>query len=299
MTFPHTPPPGPLTAEEWDRLADYLAEALDPADAAQVAQLISTDPRWADAYEELTRADALVRSQLSALADVPEPLPADVLARLDTALATTIRADADADVITLPAQRGGGRARAGRVGEGRRRGSRVRRFAGVVVGAAAAVVGVTFAVNITTQLTDTTVSSPAMDRGEAVAPVTPGFAAVNPVVVASGTDYTFESLTTLGRGSLSTAAPAPGNDDQGPLPPAVVSSPGPYANVGTNVGLASCLGLVLGAYPGTATLVDYARFEGTPALVILIRQATGRVAVVAGPNCGAGDADVRAVVAVP
>ncbi|MGH3750309.1 MAG: hypothetical protein ACRDT8_23255, partial [Micromonosporaceae bacterium] len=44
------------------------------------------------------------------------------------------------------------------------------------------------------------------------------------------------------------------------------------------------------------SLVDYARFEGSPALIVLFSDGVpdrGQTVVVAGPDCGASGADIR------
>jgi hypothetical protein len=51
--------------------------------------------------------------------------------------------------------------------------------------------------------------------------------------------------------------------------------------------LDDCLTAIRAAYPGAVTIVDYARFEGAPALLVAITEATGGTrVVVAGPECG-------------
>ena len=71
-----------------DRLADYVSGALDGTpDAAAVADLVATDPRWTRAHAALVAADALVRADLAELAAQPEPMPDDVMARLDAVFA--------------------------------------------------------------------------------------------------------------------------------------------------------------------------------------------------------------------
>lgn len=57
---------------------------------------------------------------------------------------------------------------------------------------------------------------------------------------------------------------------------------------------AACLNAVVGEYGGQVALVDYARFEGRPALVVIVdgtRLGAGKRLVVAvGPDCGIGGA---------
>jgi hypothetical protein len=55
-----------------------------------------------------------------------------------------------------------------------------------------------------------------------------------------------------------------------------------------------CVKAILKEYGGTATLLDYAQYQGSPALVVLLDGAhgvTGRKwVVVVGPRCGNGGA---------
>ena len=60
-----------LTWSELDRLADYTADALPPTDAASVARLVATDPRWSAAHRALHQADVAVRADLATAAALP------------------------------------------------------------------------------------------------------------------------------------------------------------------------------------------------------------------------------------
>src|SRR6266545_4809094 len=75
----------PINDVDLDRLADYTAGLLDPQDRQQVDELIRTDPEWRHAYQALTAAQPALTAALTELRDAP--LPADVGARLDSALA--------------------------------------------------------------------------------------------------------------------------------------------------------------------------------------------------------------------
>ncbi|HET8681574.1 MAG TPA: hypothetical protein VFM54_06835, partial [Micromonosporaceae bacterium] len=73
---------------ELDRLADYAAGVLDGTpQAEEIAHLIAAEPAWTAAYAELVNADQTLRGELAALRTVDEPMPAEVAARLDAALA--------------------------------------------------------------------------------------------------------------------------------------------------------------------------------------------------------------------
>jgi hypothetical protein len=60
------------------------------------------------------------------------------------------------------------------------------------------------------------------------------------------------------------------------------------------VARAACLNAVVGEYGGQVALVDYARFQGQPALVVIVdgtRIGAGKRLVIAvGPDCGIGGA---------
>ncbi|AEV89246.1 hypothetical protein ACWT_8237 [Actinoplanes sp. SE50] len=69
-----------------DLLADFVGGALDGTpDADRVAALLAADPAWQEAYELLAPEMATVGALLTGLP--AEPMPVDVVARLDAALA--------------------------------------------------------------------------------------------------------------------------------------------------------------------------------------------------------------------
>jgi hypothetical protein len=71
-----------------DLLADYVGGALDGTpDEPVVAALIADDPAWRDAYDALARSMATVGAQLNEWGTRPEPMPAEVAARLDAVFA--------------------------------------------------------------------------------------------------------------------------------------------------------------------------------------------------------------------
>ena len=82
-----------------DLLADYIGGALDGPAAAEVTRLVAEDPRWRETYELLAPGMAEVGAGLRALGAHVEPMPADVAARLDAALAA---ADAGVPPIAEP-----------------------------------------------------------------------------------------------------------------------------------------------------------------------------------------------------
>ena len=79
-----------FTGVDIDLLADYVGGALDGTpDEARVATLIAGDPAWRDAYAQLSDGMAGIGESLQSWGAAPEPMPDDVLARLETAFAET------------------------------------------------------------------------------------------------------------------------------------------------------------------------------------------------------------------
>jgi len=119
---------------------------------------------------------------------------------------------------------------------------------------------------------------------------------------ASGTDYDAATLSTLGAAAaqkhpdtsaegagpgIRSAPSAPGGDLTG-VPDALRRLTEPAART-------ACLDAVVNAYQAsTVSLIDYARYKGTPALVVVVdgayRVADRKWVVVVGPDCGTGNA---------
>jgi hypothetical protein len=102
-----------------------------------------------------------------------------------------------------------------------------------------------------------------------------------PSLVATGTDYQPSTLPAFD----------PPRGEDGELPPL-----GPLQPLGDEGRLLACLSAVTAEHPGTATIVDFARYRGDPALVMLLQHAGGSTVVVVGPSCNLGNADVLAAV---
>jgi hypothetical protein len=295
-----------------DRLADYAGGAFDGTpDAAAVARLVATDPAWTRAHAELVAADALVRTDLAVLAGEPEPMPDDVMIRLGAALAAE----------PLPARpTAHERPHLSAVSAGRTAGTRSRPRWHAVVGVAAAVVVLGFgAATLITQRNEnsnkTTLStdarSAAGDTSTEKAPgsqppyAARGDAAGSPAVNASGLDYTAASLAALGArpataaGPKSTGAEPPSAPTASQPATALTDVPGPLRPLTEPAIRSACLQAIVAEYGGTATLLDYARYQGSPALIVLLDGAHGvagrKWAIVVGPTCGTGGiiADLR------
>ncbi|MEV1107192.1 MULTISPECIES: hypothetical protein [unclassified Micromonospora] len=296
-----------MTTEEFrevdaDLLADYLGGALDGTpQQARIAELVSTDPAWAEAYALLASAVTQVRSDLTRWAEPAPELPSAVAERIAAALVAADTPPADATPVTVPAQ--GGRrpttsfpAESGRgpTGPGRRRRRWVRAATPVAV-AAAAVVAVGLGLS---HLSTNTADSGAMER-PVNAPrdlAAGGTVRTSGPTLHSGTDYTPQSLG----GTPSPSSPLLGSSGSGPReqPGADTGGerrPSPdgsnqLARLTTEAALSTCLSSVAaehGSGPLAVEMIDYARFQGEQALVIRFTDATGsRWAWVSGAECG-------------
>jgi hypothetical protein len=301
-----------------DRLADYLAGVLDDDDAAGVARLIDLNPAWARAHAALVEADASVRADLRDVGRSQiDPMPAEVVARLDAALARERPPSGDhrgtpAGVTSLD----GFRARpAAAVGGSRHR--KRRRFAVGLTAAAATVAavfgGISLIPGVIPSASDTLGArdggaaqeaegpDPAAVPASPEPPVTAGGSG-GPSFVSSGFDYGPATLDQLARTSAAMGeppAPAPDSDRSADKVTGVPdllrgAVAGQLARLTDPAALSVCLASVRGDHPGTAVLVDYARYEGAPALLILVRGSGSSAVVVVGPDCGLAGADETA-----
>jgi hypothetical protein len=284
-----------VTDVDLDRLADYVGGALDGTpDADTVAHLVATEPSWADAYTELVVADASVRADLSVLARTAEPMPAAVAARLTAALVGPPPPRVDPP----PARPAAGRP-PGRPEQRRRR----RWLVGLSVAAAVVAFGLTGSIALPALLSGGLSSRSGRSDTAAKAPAasTLGGSAAAPRLLATGDDYN----PTRARGFASRpgavqaepplrnqATDAGGTKENAPAAtaPAV---PDPLRRLADPAALAVCLAAITREYGGRPTVVDYARFQGTPALVVVLAGAFGNPVrqwvVVVGSRCGEGN----------
>lgn len=339
---------GEFSRVDSDLLADYVGGALQGTpDDATVARLVATDPDWQAAHEQLTVALAQLGLGLRALASTAEPMPQDVVARLNAALATesgrqpeqrdpatqsgqSVDAAAPAGVGARPAGEehpserhlsavptvsvdddgvAGGPSR-------RRTGAAVnrRRWRPGVIAAAATVVAVAAlgvnelrradvgAENTATSAAAGQAAPPAAGRASGGVPLSGDVGAANAWtsgvsgdrVVASGTDYSRTTMAAKAatppqsRGEIEPGQPAPIRTLDGRAVAA------PLRRLNAPAALRACLDAISAAHQRlitTVDLVDYAAFDGTPALVVMFTDADGvRWAWVSGPACGDGAA---------
>lgn len=291
---------------ELDRLADYAAGVLDGTpEAEHVATLIATDPEWADAYAALLAAESTVLADLALLGASAEPMPADVASSIDRALADAGRRPR---LEVLP---GGGVPT-------KKSPRRRRAWLAAVAAGVVALGGFSVATLGRGLVTQSESTAGMADRGgvpegpagafgqpQAVPPA--DLASAPPVRVASGTNYDAALLSSVRQSSWAGQRPAPAETgkttseaDGGGLALGLV--PPPLQRLAAPAPLLTCLNQVTQAYGGTPSLVDYARFETQPALVVVLVDPAGKPfrTVVVGPSCGlpTSGADVRYTVPI-
>jgi hypothetical protein len=282
---------------DFDLLADFVGGALDGTPKADdVRRLVSTDEAWAEAYGALVTAEVAVRDRLTALGAEPLPMPAEVAHRLNTALQDAVVAPRpDAPVLDLARAR-----------EARRH--RRQRWAIGLATAAAVLIcgglGVSVFVSGQDNRKDAVTSSADGGNGEAAPQSAPSPGSggsrtstrSDAALVASGQDYGPGTVGQLAKAAPPAAALAgegSGNADASKsVKPEDV--PAELRRLRDPVARAACLNAVVGEYGGQVALVDYARFEGQPALVVIVdgtRLGAGKRLVIAvGPDCGIGGA---------
>jgi hypothetical protein len=295
-----------------DALADYTAGLLDPADTAVVGDLVRTDPHWRHAHDALVAAEAAVLADLHTAAAVRLTMPADVADRIDAALA---------------AERGHGVVVPIEAARSRRR-VPSRRLSTRVAAAAAGIIAVAGGLTVATQFSardsagTTAAEAPAMDRGapgEALSSGgAPEWSSATVQVVTTGRDYTDATAAEIVREAAAVAPPAQPQAQPAPsaeageaptgaaakysiLADADLASRtagGELARLAAPAALEACLTAVGSVIPGTPSVVDFARYQGTPALIILIRQRSASTVVIVGPDCAPGQASVISTVQV-
>ncbi|GLZ81138.1 hypothetical protein Afil01_59450 [Actinorhabdospora filicis] len=226
--------------------------------------------------ESPDRAADAVRADLRLLADATPPMPAELITRLDLALAAEIAAP-PALISDGPATR-----------PSRRRWPRlVVAFTTGVMVLAGLTVGATALWRGQQQDTagDSSAASP-QSRRESPAPtsaVKDGTEGLNggpdeggPRVLRSGKDYTESTLREVGSG----ASMAEKSTD--PVLDRLSSSPSARED---------CFTAILGAYPGRVTLADFGYFKGTPALVVRVTSDGAERFVAVGADCGVAGPD--------
>jgi hypothetical protein len=288
----------PINQSDLDLLADYVGGALDgTSEADQVSERIRSDIAWAAAYAELVAATDDVQARLRGLGGEPEPMPADVWSRLEATLLAEPPLSEPAAHSVVPAPVGPSRPVDNRPA-GRPTGHRRRRWAPVLVG-----IVILAALGLGISALRPLVGAEE-DSGSGTTAAAPDSATAAPAArVATGRDYTEKTLilaTDFGNANtLSQQTPAAGGQDQEKS-----SSPAPFSSFAAPVpteltrllapeALSRCLQGVGGVIPGDVVGVDYAKYAGSSALIVVVRAADGsRWVGVAGPDCGVNGPDL-------
>jgi hypothetical protein len=277
---------------------DGLADLLAGEGADDDVRHVSGCARCSAALADVEQAQAPVRRELAAL---PEPaVPADLAARLDAALLRAQQDELDAPARTAavaltPATAAGPTTVVPRSARATPRSSRAtprgRGLLAVAAGAAAVLVlgGAAVLAQRATgpDAADSATAGAAADQGA------PSLVNPRPVTRSSGTDYASADVVRAAVPDLLAAAAPEAQTAASPDPLARLREPG---------ALADCLsGLADPATDGVPLALDYARWAGAPALlVVLPAGAPGRVDVfVVGEGCRAGDEQTRLYTQVP
>lgn len=322
-----------MTAAEFggvdvDLLADYIGGALaGTPDESVVATLIADDPAWQDAYTELSAGMAAVGAELGRFE--PEPMPAELTARLDTLLTSPIAEAAPiaeatpiAEAAPIPAELAAppvphlsavrGPDAVGNGAQGvrdekspeRKRGRQARaarrlRWATPIAIAAGAVAFVGFGLDYLagrqSHSTDSATSAGAGladSKAENAAPAAPG----RMQILSTGIDYTAATLAAAPDAQALSAPDAGGAPSFEKTTPRAAAQGDALSRLRPAQALQDCLdaiGLANGFGPISPLTVDYARFDGKPAIVVRFTAGNGLWAWASGPSCGSqsGDAD--------
>lgn len=263
---------------DYDLLADYVGGALDGTPEHKlVAGLIATSPEWGRAADELAAALAGVSHDLRVLRERPEPMPEEVAALFEGLFDPAGRDPLAPRVVNR-------RSRAGAAG----RANRWKRWAPAAIVAAA--LGL-FAVGWVPALVSPTAQDKAgvgSDNFQADAP-----AAMPPTPVPTAMTwrtYDRDSLRIVPPPTIGTlsAESAQSRSTTGKM-----DSTLPLQRLTDPFALQQCLNAVNAVLPGRVELVEYAYFEGIPALVISVTSRDGLWRFVAGANCGQRGPDER------
>jgi hypothetical protein len=330
---------------DFDLLADYVGGALTGTpDEAAVAALIASDPTWQTAHDELAEAMASVGAELSALGAASEPMPAELVVRLDAAFAAagsesawpesdmtesdmtesatseSARGSAVADPATidpelaapatpfvaaseagaasgrhLVAVPDGGVGKRGRTTAGDRR--RRLRWAAPIAAAAGVIafigVGINY-LNGQSQSDSTNATSSAAGSGElrdnSETPMMAPDAAASggSRVLVTGRDYQLTTLASAPEVATGKAQTEGLSGSTVATVPRPAVAP-PLDRLTPGAALQACLDAIEqqnAAGPIVAPIVDYARFDGKPALIVRFSAANGNWVWATGPDCG-------------
>lgn len=269
-----------------DLLADYIGGALaGTPDESVVAARIADDPAWGAAYESLGGAMELVGAELGRLD--PEPMPAELAARLESLFAAeapaaplTLVRGGDASVDVAHAVPKSERERATHARPGRR-----MRWAAPIAVAAGVIAFVGFGLDYLagrdSSRSDLSTSSAAGQADSAAAPE-------SAQISRSGRDYTLDTLGSEPVAPLS--APDPSSKSfQKSSPDRVADGEPALQRLAPRGALQDCLDAIQRENAAGAIRVDsvdYARFAGTPAVIVHFAAQNGAWGWASGAACG-------------
>jgi hypothetical protein len=279
-----------------DRLADYVEGLLTPTDAAMVRDLVEADPAWAATLAALRSAYPAVTATLSSYAADTGPMPSDVAERLTHSLRSQPPAS---NVASL--------AEARNRPAGRRRGRAARIATNGWVRAAAVLIVVFVGIGFATQLhTGSTKSSSTATSDRAAPqlslpnmPSRPGL-----TVTASGIDYSALPSATPANGAPApalTPGHAPGLN--GPTASSSEFEPAPGVvdpaldRLLDPAALGNCLTAVERSTGGVTSEVDFATYQGRPAVIVTL--ASIDTVVASGPGCGLAGSGADEIATTP
>ncbi|WP_067493853.1 hypothetical protein [Actinoplanes sp. TFC3] len=273
-----------------DLLADFVGGALDGTpDEVLVARRIADDPAWQEAFVELSAGSGAVSTALKAWGREPEPMPADVAERVEAALAAPppprlVAVPNDPPVTSTgnrPVSSDGDRPVVSR------RSKRVRRlkWAAPLGVAAAALAFLGFGPDLGSSDSSGDSLSSAASVPEAAT------LAALPAQTESGIDYTRQTLDQAVSRTLlgSKDARAYGEGSPDVATSKASTTEGALGRLRLVEALHACIEAInaeSGAAPITVQTVDYARFQGSPALIVHFSATSGAWVWAVGPECG-------------
>jgi len=312
-----------------DLLADYIGGALaGTPDESAVAALVADDPVWREAYESLGGGMALVGAELGRFA--PEPMPAELAARLDEMFRTAGAPAPEpiADPGPVPAELAAptvphltlvrGDDTAGEEAVDRRpekaapkRAGRRMRWAAPIAVAAGVLAFAGFSLDYLAQRNTGNASDAPANSAAGLAEESHADAAAagqkqgGQQILRTGTDYTKATLAAppqpprpMNVPDLRSSAANKAAD-----PDRVTAAEQSLDRFAAQAALQDCLEAIQQENAGgviAVETVDLARFNGMPALVVRFAAANGHWAWASGPACGTrgGDADTLGKVPV-
>lgn len=275
-----------------DLLADYVGGALDGTpEQATVERLVAEDPAWARAHSELTSSMATVQADLAGWGAAAEPMPSEIADRVAAVL--TDRESRPA-LTVVPGERPAARHRSRRRWPG---------WATPAAVAAGLLVAAGFGISVLGSAGDQDsagTGEAAVARDNAAEGPPQAMADATQQLVASGRDYRGD---TLGGQQAPVTAAQTGKRVFAEGEPGALVVPAALRRLTGADALSACLNAIARDHDRGATTVqavDYASFEGAPAIAAFFTDGNGeRWIWVSGPECGVTGSDTRASARIP